>query len=109
MRPVPSDEQETTINLSRNEPTLTVYSSDSVWIARLDRLAAKNPAEVTVTQKDEFGKFYTMPKKYLSLKAPRKMSDEERQRRIEQLDRMRGFSKTAPISQEFSDTTGQTR
>ena len=79
MKSVPSFEQETTINIYRNEPDAYIYTSDSTMMTKLDKLVKRDPEHVTVTEPDEFGRKYKMPKSYVKFHPKRAMSDKQRE------------------------------
>ncbi len=77
MKFVPTDEQETTINISRNSDTALIYTCDSTMITKLDKLVKKDPVHVSVSEPDEYGKKYTLPKSYVKFHTPRILTDEQ--------------------------------
>lgn len=85
-------EQETVILYNNAEPFATIDTCDPVLINRLDTLAEKSSA-ITRENKTEYGARYQIPKRYLSVKLPRQLSDE---RRAELANRARAnFTKRA--------------
>lgn len=93
MRQTAIEEQEVNINFGRNDDMVTLYSSDSTWITKLDKLVAKAPDLYKVVNDDDFGKTYTFPKKLLSLRSSivqREYTEEQRQAMAERLKSARG-------------------
>lgn len=82
-----SDEAETTINVSRSDKFITIYSSDNTMITKIKRAAAKNPENWKCWEgsRSPDGKlhsyFFEAPKKALSFRGGNKkeMTEEARQ------------------------------
>lgn len=70
-------EQETVILYNNAEPFATIDTCDDVLIRRLETLAEKSP-DITRENKTEYGARYKIPKRYLSVKLPRQLSEERR-------------------------------
>ena len=104
MKSIPLDEQETTVNFCRTEQIMKVYTCDGTMITKLDKIAARCPDEVSVTEPDEYGRLYTLPKSFFSIRPPRKLSDEQRER-LRTNSRMYGFGRTASQSDAKNQTT----
>lgn len=72
------EEQETTINIYRDEPLAKIYTSDPTIESTLDRMCKKYPGSYELISENEYGAFYKMDKKLL-FRAPRTCSDEQRE------------------------------
>jgi hypothetical protein len=68
-------EQEVNITFNRDEQTAHLYSSDPIWIRRMDRLVADNPKDFKLEMETSTGKSYLFPKKFLRL-AKRQLTHE---------------------------------
>ena len=87
-------EQETILNFSAEENVVTLYTSDPVWMRRMDKRVKNNPQEFTQTGSwtmdgEVVSKTYQFPVKLLSIrsktKEKRELSEEERKRIAERL------------------------
>lgn len=78
---VPIYEQEVCINMMRDEKTATIYTSDSTYITKLDKLCNSSPDMYSVIEETKCGKTYLLQDKTLiSFRAKKKeLSDEQRQ------------------------------
>ena len=75
-----TEEQELCINAERVSDIATAYISDNTWITKMDKLVIKNPKEFKCIAETEWGKTYSFPKKYISIRvSSRSMSDEQRE------------------------------
>ena len=72
-------EQETIILFNEAEDTATVDTCNNALIRQLDDLSEKYRV-ITEERKDEYGKTYTIPKSWVKIRAPRQLSDEQRQK-----------------------------
>ena len=72
-------EMETIYNYNQEEPLASCYTMDRALIRRLDTLAQKHK-EITVLRAVEGVREYTFPKKWLKVRAPKKLSDEQREK-----------------------------
>jgi hypothetical protein len=72
-------ERETIINYNDEEKEASVYTLNKSLIRRLDGLCQKNPDifKCTKTQSDG-SKEYEFPKKYVSIRAPKILSEEQK-------------------------------
>lgn len=71
-------EQETVINYNQDEGTATIYTHDPALIRRLDVLVSERQEITRATQADG-ASAYILPKKWVKVRAPKKLSDETRQ------------------------------
>jgi hypothetical protein len=95
---IPTDEQETVIQFSRNSDTCTVWTSDSTVMTKLDKLVnAENSTEWSVTKTDTidgelFAKEYTANKRLLSFRScffKRTLTAEQRQELAGRMSKVR--------------------
>lgn len=89
---VSSIEQETTINISRNRDVAYVYTNDNTMITKLRKKVETSPNDYTCTvagySKETHlpsGYYFEFPKKLLSFRNWRTISDEQRARVRERL------------------------
>lgn len=75
-------EQETIINYNQEEKTATIYTCDRSLISKLNKLSKKD-STIIETNRDEYSRTYILPKKYISVKIPRQLSEEQRQKLAE--------------------------
>lgn len=76
------DEQEVNINFLRKDELAEIYTSDSTWITKLEKLCAKSPDLYKKVSETEWGNTYTFPKRLLSLRSSivtRELTDEQRE------------------------------
>lgn len=70
-------EKETIINFNQDEATANIYTCDSAWIRKLDKLA-QNDTRITIESEDENSKTYNIPKKWVKVHKPRVHTNEKR-------------------------------
>lgn len=79
--PIPADEQETVVNYSRSDKYMSVYTSDSTQMTKLDKKVKNYPDTWSINEiiKDKdgnvVGKIYSAPKKMLSFRNEKNKSD----------------------------------
>lgn len=94
MKSVMLCDQETTINIYRDEDTAEVYTCDTTMMTKLDRRCKEYPDVYRLVRQDEYGKWYELPKSRISFRGPaRVVSDEERQKIRERFERTGGFGR----------------
>lgn len=76
--PLPTMEQETVICIGRDDKKARIYTSDSRWMSKLDKVAKrtkvhKNGRALVATE-------YLVPEKFVKVTPPRKMKLTEAQR-----------------------------
>lgn len=71
-------EKETIILFNEAEPTAEIETYSSRLIGKLNRLAKERPDEVIVKDGNVGSMRYVVPKKWVTVSAPRIMSDEEK-------------------------------
>ena len=79
------EELETIITFNEAEKTASVYSCSSRYIERMNKLAEAEPDNVKLTRKDSGGVEFTVPKSWVKIRPPRKISNEQRQAAAERL------------------------
>lgn len=89
-------EQETSINIMRNEEFAEIYTSDNTMLTKFKKFVAQNPKdwEVVNVVKDEEGNytgvFIKVPKKFVSFKTKNKeLSEEVRMQAAERMKKVR--------------------
>lgn len=82
-------EQETIYRYDQEGRMATCFTHDKALIRRMDKLA-ENDTEIIVVKEGEGWKEYKLPKKYIKVRSPRKLSDEQRK---EMADRMRSLAR----------------
>lgn len=82
--------QENAIEWITGSDSAAATVSQTRWINRLRKLAKANPAEVTLTNNEDGSVFATVPLSYIKISAPRKISDEQREKLRE---RMKGVKR----------------
>ena len=80
-------EQEVVINFNVTEQTASVYCADPKYIRLMDRLVAEYPEVYKVTAVTDVSKTYSMPKAYLKIGKPRRVSAENVERARERLEK----------------------
>lgn len=88
MAKLTKQEQETIFVYNQAEKTVSCYTHDPALILKLYRLCENNE-EITVSKKGDGCREYIFPKSWLKVRPPRKLSDEERQKRAERMKSMR--------------------
>lgn len=71
-------EMETTINYNAEEQTATLYTRDKSVMRRLDKRVAEHPDVYKLIAETDIDKTYSFPKKLLSYRAPRILTEEQR-------------------------------
>jgi hypothetical protein len=82
-------EQETIITFNAEEKTAEIYTADPVQIRRLDSLCTEFPDTYKLKKQGEISKNYTVPKEYITFRKPRVISEQQRERLIENLKKAR--------------------
>ena len=82
-------EQETVINYNAREKECTVCTAEPVTIRKLDKQCEKCPNDYKFVKQDGPYRTYTFSKKLISFRTPVKLTEEQRQRNIENLKKAR--------------------
>lgn len=77
-------ERETIINYNNEEKVAQVYTCNESLQRKLDKLCEEYP-ECTCINFDEYSKTYIVPKKWVKIRPPRKMSEENKQKASERM------------------------
>ena len=80
-------EQETVINFNAGEQTAVVYTRDKAVMRKLDALVFAFPEVYKLVGETDIDKTYSMPKSCVSYRKPRRLSDECREHKREQMTR----------------------
>ena len=75
-------EQETIINFNEEEQIADVYTHNKALINQLEKLRQKS-TEISLVREDKYSKTYTIPKKWVKIRTPLILSEEERAKRAE--------------------------
>ena len=71
-------EQETIVTTDADTKIASVYTADPVYMRKLDALVEKYPDTYKVVKEDELSKTYEFPKKLLSFRAPKILTEEQK-------------------------------
>ena len=80
-------EQETIINFNAGGQTAVVYTRDKAIMRKLDTLVIEFPEVYRLVGETDIDKTYSMPKSCVSYRKPRRLSDECRKHKREQMAR----------------------
>ena len=81
-------EQETIINFNVAESDAVVFTRDKAVIRKLDSLVSEFPEVYKCIGETDIDKTYSMPKKYVSYRKPRRGSRELREHRRDLMKRL---------------------
>ena len=81
-------EQETIINFNVAESDAVVFTRDKAVIRKLDSLVNEFPEVYKCIGETYIDKTYSMPKKYVSYRKPRRISKEIREQRKEMMSQI---------------------
>lgn len=81
-------EQETIINFNVAEADAVVFTRDKSVIRKLDALVNEFPEVYRCIAETDIDKTYSMPKQYVSYRKPRRISEDVRTRRREQMKKI---------------------
>ena len=76
-------EQEKIINFNAGEQTAIVYTRDKAVMRRIDALVIEFPDVYRLVSETDIDKTYSMPKSCVSYRKPRRLSEDERNKRSE--------------------------
>lgn len=85
-------EQETVIIYNQEDKTANIWTCDNALINKLNKLIEKDPA-ITEIKRNEYSRTYKLPKRYINIKIPRQLSEEQRQKLAERAKRNFGGTK----------------
>jgi hypothetical protein len=70
-------ESETTMTFNDEEKTATVYTCNKKYLKKLTEYAEKYPDLYVLEKEDDYSKTFTIPKRYISIRQPKKPLTEE--------------------------------
>lgn len=82
-------EKETVVNMNDADKILSLSTSQDWMKRRIRKLAESNPEEVKITNEDDYTLFAELPAKWLHIRPPRKVSEEQRLAAAERLRKYR--------------------
>ena len=90
-------EQEVIINFNAAEDTAELYTADTVWMRKLDKLVEQNPEQfkpgrVETYKGEVVAKRYSFPKRFITIRSKdmkRELTDEQRAELAERLSKAR--------------------
>lgn len=85
-------EMETIYNYNQEDPLASCYTMDKALMRRLDALAEKHK-EITIVRESKGAREYTFPKKWIKVRAPKELSDEQRENMAKRARERFGFVK----------------
>ena len=85
---------ENCVEFLNNQKTMTVSFCSQKWITKIKKLNQSNPDDVEIIAENKDGSICAkLPIKYLKISAPRKVSDEQRQKASERFKKLREENK----------------
>lgn len=85
---------ENCVEFLNNQKTMTVSFCSQKWITKIKKLSQSNPNDVEIIAENKDGSICAkLPIKYLKISAPRKVSDEQRQKASERFKKLREENK----------------
>lgn len=81
-------EQETVINSNNGERTATIYTADPVVMRKLDNMVERFPDEYKLIKENDISKTYECPKKFVTFRSPKKLTEEQRAKALETLGKI---------------------
>lgn len=78
-------EKETIVNYNAAEKTASIYTADQNVMRKLDALVKKYPDIYKVVEQDSYSKTYTCPKKLVSFRSPKILTEEQKEKLRAQL------------------------
>ena len=85
---------ENCVEFLNNQKTMTVSFCSQKWITKIKKLSQSNPDDVEIIAENKDGSICArLPIKYLKISAPRKVSDEQRQKVSERFKKLREENK----------------
>jgi len=83
-------EMETIINYNEEESIASIYTCSKVLIKKLDTYCKKRPDVYKTVKVDSPSKTYTVPKKYISVRLPKVLTEKQKEGLRERLSAVRG-------------------
>ena len=89
-----ANNNENCVEFLNGQKTMTVSFCSQKWITKIKKLHELNPDDVEIIAENDDGSICArLPIKYLKISAPRKVSDEQRQRASERFKKLREENK----------------
>ena len=83
------EEQETNVNYNAKDLEANVYTAYPRDINRFKKLVQENPNDVKLIREDENGITISVPKNWVKVRPPRKMSEEQKMKNALRLQALR--------------------
>ena len=98
----PFDEQETIINIDPAQVTdrCTVYTTIPADLKRMWKLHDSNPDDVIVVHDDKWGTEFSIPRKWVVIRKPRQVSEEQRLAAKERFAKYRAEHEGEDVSED---------
>ena len=92
-------EQETVINFDRESDRASLYTSDSIWMRKLDKLVEEHPENFEVKNVEKLqgkvvAKTYLFPKKFVTIRSKDRTPNYTEEQRQTASERMKVFNDT---------------
>jgi hypothetical protein len=82
-------ESETTITFNDEEKEATVFTCNQAMMRKLDGYCAKYPEQYYLIREDECSKTYQVPKRYISIRQPKILTEDQRRQMSERMTNAR--------------------
>lgn len=87
-------EQEVILNFNAEDNTATLYSSNPVWIRKMDKLVEQNPEQFKMYRQEKLqgkvvSKAYEFPKEFISIRSKKRTCNFTEEQRAEMSERMK--------------------
>jgi hypothetical protein len=108
MRSLTRAEQETIVVFNEEEPQASVYTYNRSLKKNLRELSEKFPQNVTLERKDGWGgETFLIPKKWVKVRAPRVVTEEERKKKAAALKANLAKNRPATIGETGNELPGE--
>lgn len=84
-QPISLEEQETVINIDYVAKTAYVYTCHSPTVKKIYKLAEEYPDDVHIVRDDSYGILINVPMKWIAIKTPKKVTNEQKQAMAERM------------------------
>lgn len=102
-----SYELETVINSNLAEKTAIVYTLEKPMMRRIQKIIDSGNAEIKVLRQTEDMLEVEIPKKWIKIRPPRQMSEEQRAAAVERMKNLQERRKAAMEAQDDEDPEGE--
>ena len=98
----PFDEQETIINIdpAQISDRCTVYTTIPTDLKRMWKLHEQNPDDVLIVHDDKWGSEFSIPRKWVVIRKPRQVSEEQRLAAAERFAKYRAEHADEEVTEE---------